>query len=83
MTVRASITRDGLVLLDIRNGQLFAANAVGAEIWQLAQAHRTPAEIAGHLAQQYGIHTDTAHRDVVSFLAALVSRGLLAEEQRP
>jgi hypothetical protein len=79
-TVRASITGDGLVLLDVRTGQLLAANAVGAEIWQLARACRTPREIADHLARQYRISFDTAHRDVVAFLAALESRGLLAEE---
>lgn len=82
-TVRASITGDGLVLLDVRDGQLFAANAVGAEIWQLAQAHRTPIEIAGHLASRYGIRMDAAQHDVISFLAALVLRGLLTEESRP
>jgi hypothetical protein len=79
-TVRASITGDGLVLLDIRDGRLFAANAIGAEIWQLAQAGRTVTEIASDLAGRYCILADIAQRDVGAFLTALVSRGLLAEE---
>ena len=79
-TVRASITGDGLVLLDVRSGQLLTANAVGAEIWRLAQARRTSQEIAGRLAERYGISLALAHRDVVAFLGTLLSRGLLAEE---
>lgn len=79
-TVRASITGDGLVLLDVRTGQLLTANTVGAEIWRLAQAHRSSQEIADGLARHYGIALDTAHRDVAAFLGALLSRGLLAEE---
>ena len=60
---------------------MFASNAIGARIWLLTQTHRTSAEIARHLADEYGVSIDLAERDVRAFLQDLVTRGLLREER--
>ena len=31
--IRASVTADGILFLDIASGRMFAANAIGAHIW--------------------------------------------------
>lgn len=80
-TVRASISADGLVLLDIDGGQVLASNAVGARIWQMVEAGRTPLEIAGCLVHDYDVTPDRALGDVVSLVGALESRGLIAKAQ--
>ena len=49
-TVRASISDDGLVLLDLAGGLVLSSNVVGGRIWQLIEQRRTPEEIARQLA---------------------------------
>jgi hypothetical protein len=78
--VRASISADGLVLLDIRGGLVLASNSVGGRIWQLIEQQRTRSEIARVLTEDYGIPLERADRDVVAFLSALAARGLVTEE---
>lgn len=76
--VRASISTDGLVLLDIQSGLVLASNPTGARIWTLIEHTQTAAEIAQQLATDYGIPLDRARNDVAAFIAALVARGLVA-----
>jgi hypothetical protein len=78
--VRASISSDGLVLLDVRGGLVLASNPTGARIWQLIEERRTRAEIVGQLVADYEIQIECAQRDVSAFVAALVARGLVTEE---
>ncbi len=81
--VRASISNDGLVILDVNGGLVLSSNPVGARIWQLVEERRTLPDIARQLATDYGVPIDRAHADVVNFVAALISRGLVREEPRP
>ena len=78
--VRASVSDDGLVLLDVQGGYVLASNAIGARIWQSLERRDDCVEIAGRLASDFRIPIDRAERDVVSFLAALKTRGLVHEE---
>lgn len=80
--VRASISDDGLVLLDLAGGLVLASNVVGARIWQLIEQQRTPAEIARQLAVEYDIPEQRADTDVSSFMATLLARGLVNEQPR-
>lgn len=79
--VRASVTDDGLVLLDVVGGLLLASNAVGARIWRLLEEERPWAEIVGCVVHEYAIVRETAERDLSGFIAALASRGLITEER--
>ena len=79
-SVRASISADGLVILDVRGGVVLSANAVGARIWQLVEQGRTAEEIEQQLVSEYGIGPDRARKDASAFLADLVSRGIVTRE---
>lgn len=78
--VRASISPDGLVLLDVQGGMLLASNPIGARVWELLEQQRTRAEIAGCLAADYDISYERAERDVEAFIADLAARGLVTED---
>ena len=79
-TARASVSGDGLVLLDVECGLVFASNPIGARIWQLIEQRRSAAEIARQLADEYVVPIDRARADVDAFVATLAARGLVAEE---
>jgi len=79
-TVRASISPDGLVLLDVQGGMLLASNPIGARVWELLEQQRSRAEIAGHLVADYDISFERAERDVAAFIADLAARGLVIED---
>jgi hypothetical protein len=78
--VRASISADGLVLLDVNGGVVLASNPIGAQIWRLMEQRRSGVEIARQLAADYGIPLERAHDDVGRFIGALTVRGLVMEE---
>ena len=78
-TVRASISEDGLVLLDLAGGLVLSANAVGGRIWTLIEQQGTPARIALQIAADYSIDPDRATQDVAAFIAALRTRGLVED----
>jgi hypothetical protein len=82
-SVRASISDDGLVLLDIDGGVVLSSNGVGARIWKLVEEQRTLANIARQLCADYDVPFDRAHDDVTRFVSALVARGVIDEEIRP
>ena len=81
--VKASISGDGLVLLDVSGGLVLSSNSVGARIWQLLAERNGRGEIARHLADEYTIPLERAQRDVATFVAALVARGLVTADTRP
>lgn len=80
--VRASISNDGLVLLDLAGGLLLSSNGVGGRIYQLIEQRRTPAEIACLIAAEYDVQPDRTHDDVLNFVAALLARGIIIEDAR-
>ena len=80
--VRASISGDGLVLLDVDGGLVLTSNAVGARIWQLLEQDRTAGEIARQLVDDYAVPAERAQRDVVAFVESLLARGLVTGDPR-
>ena len=78
--VRASVSADGLVLLDVDGGLVLASNPIGARIWQLIEQPRTRIEMARQVAVEYDISIERARGDVGTFIDALTTRGLVTEE---
>lgn len=78
--VRASISSDGLVLLDLAGGLVLSANHVGARIWQLLDARTPLDDLARRLAVEYDVTLDRASRDLDAFVSALAARGLVRAE---
>jgi len=81
--VRASVSGDGLILLDVDGGAVLSSNAVGARIWQLIEQQRTTGEIAQQLVDDYAVPVDRALRDVHMFVADLMARGLVTGDRQP
>jgi len=81
LAVRASVSGDGLILLDVDGGLVLSSNAVGARIWQLIEQQRTTDEIAQQLVDDYAVTVERARQDVHAFVADLIARGLVAGEQ--
>ena len=78
LAVRASVSGDGLILLDVDGGLVLSSNAVGARIWQLLEQQRTTREIAQRLVEEYAVPVERALHDVQAFVADLMARGLVA-----
>jgi len=78
LAVRASVSEDGLILLDVDGGLVLASNVVGARIWQLIEERHSPDRIARRLAEEFAISVDRASADVRAFVADLVERRLVA-----
>jgi hypothetical protein len=78
--VRASISNDGLVLLDVQNGVVLASNTIGARIWQLIESRLDGVEIARRLSREYDVSIERAEHDVAAFLTALEAQGLVTAE---
>jgi hypothetical protein len=83
LAVRASVSGDGLILLDVDGGVVLSSNAVGARIWQLIEQQHTTGEIAQRLVEDYAVPAERALRDVHTFVADLMARGLVAGDPRP
>jgi hypothetical protein len=78
--VKASVSDDGLVILDVEGGLMLAANAVGARIWRLLEERCSLDQIARQLASDYGVPLERAEHDLGAFVASLASRGIVTEE---
>lgn len=75
--VHAMVDPDGAVLLDVKLGKYFSLNGIGAEIWRLLEAGRSPEEIEAQLAASYAAAPEVLRDDVATFLAYLTREQLL------
>ena len=67
------------VLLQLDEMLILMVNAeTGARVWQLCDGRRTVREISDQIAREFDADPATALSDVLHFLEALASRGLLA-----
>ena len=67
-----------LVILDLNRSVYLTTNGSGTVLAKLLVEERTADELAAALVQTYSIDTDTARRDVESFIKTLTDKGLLA-----
>jgi PqqD family protein of HPr-rel-A system len=72
---------DGGIVLDIRHGQMFRLNPVGALIMESLGKGCAVAEIAQEIARQYNIGEETAAADVRDFLTSLEEHRLIHMHQ--
>ena len=77
--VRSSVTADGVLLMDIRTGQIFSANAVAARIWSGLEEGLSIPAIVDAIVQQTGADAATVERDAVEFLNTLRVRALIGD----
>ena len=67
---------EGAVFLHVQDARLFAANAVGAEIWKGLERRLDADAIAAELHERYGAPCDTTRAHVIQFIHELERAGL-------
>jgi len=71
----------GIVILRLRNGQIFVANNAGATMWQAIAASKSVGELRSGLEREYGIPRETAQADAQEFVAELLRRRLIRRKR--
>lgn len=75
--LEASRIEDDMVLFDDRVGKYYAMGPVGADIWQLIGEPVPVSTIVQSLVADYDIDQVTCEREVLQFLEAMLSEGLV------
>jgi len=75
--VSVSVHDDGVVFLHSSKGIVFSSNRVGASIWEGVSAGQTLEEISSAVSRQFEAPLETVGRDTATFVANLVSEGIL------
>lgn len=69
---------DEIVLLNVRDGQYYGLNTVGASIWRLIQEPRTVSEVREQLLHEYGdVSPEACAQEVTAFVSAMLDLGLV------
>lgn len=78
--VRANVTDDGLIVLDLVKGQIFTANAIGARIWRALFVEGQPRErVVDAIASEWGAAHEAVTTDIERFIVQLKQQGLVAD----
>lgn len=75
--LRVSTHSDGAVILDIREGQVFSTNKVGARILAFIGESTTLKEIADRITTEFGAPQERVQTDLSDFVDSLIRRGLV------
>jgi len=75
--VVARDTPEGAVLVDMRDGNCFELNRVGAAVWSLLELGTTLRAIGEALRARYEVAPDVIERDVLAVAADLLKAGLV------
>ena len=68
---------DDLVMMDVKSGNYFGINPVGAEIWNKMQEPITVQEIINQLLAEYEIDEATCRSETLVFIQQTFERGFL------
>lgn len=80
--VRSTGNKDGGIVLDIRDGQMFQLNATGALIFSLLQQQKTESQIIDEITQQFCISREVAETDFNEFIGSLEQQDLVCDKNR-
>ena len=78
-TVRSTVTKDGVVLMDVSNGKIFSSNAVGARIWLKLQEGLDVEAIVAQVASEFRVSAEEIGPDVEEFVGKLKESGIVGE----
>ncbi len=74
--VRCRSFDEDLVVVDLERGEYVALDLMGARMWELLAAGRSPAEVGASLATEYDASEEDILRDCTRLADELVGRGL-------
>jgi hypothetical protein len=77
---KASLHSQGIVLINLTRGTVFAANRAGAIIWTGAVERWSLDRIAKSISSEFHIPAQAAHDDTAEFVAQLAAEGFLIPE---
>jgi len=77
--VRATVTDDGVVFLDIHKGRILSSNNVGARIWPKLQEGLTAGQIAEQISAEFKAPRELVEKDVLTFIASLRQKELVLD----
>ena len=78
--VRANVTDDGLVVLDLDKGQIFSANVIAARIWQSVIVDNKPKdEVVDSIVREWRSTPDVVAQDLETFVASLRQQELVID----
>ena len=81
-TVRSTHNRNGAIVLDVRQGQMFNVNFVGSRILDLLKSGSTDSAIVAEIGREFSVRRELAENDVREFLQNL-KKCHLVEEREP
>jgi hypothetical protein len=78
--VRANVTDDNLIVLDLVKGQIFTANMIGSRIWRgLFVDNQAKEQLVEAIATEWGTTPEVVAKDVEKFVVQLKQQGLVAD----
>lgn len=80
-TVRCTDGQDGAIVLNIRGGQMFNLNRIGARIFELVRQGHGESSIVHEIHQDCAASQGLVAKDVQEFLCCLERFGLIQESQ--
>jgi Coenzyme PQQ synthesis protein D (PqqD) len=75
--VRSTHDRDGAVVLDIHQGQMFTLNLVGSNILEMLERGYPETQMVEEITRKFRIRPDIVERDVREFLECLEKHRLI------
>ncbi len=64
-------------ILDLKSGQYYGLNPVGARIWALIQESKSVTEVLNIILDEYDVETSSCERDLFALLEELQGKGLV------
>jgi hypothetical protein len=80
--VRSTHGKDGAIVLDVEQGQMFNLNLVGSRILELLEKGLTESDIVSVITRDFNASREVVERDVCEFLESLKKHRLIADPQR-
>ena len=64
-------------ILDLKSGQYYGLNPIGARIWSLIEKPRSIAELLNTLITEYDVEASQCEKDVFALVKQMAARGLV------
>jgi Coenzyme PQQ synthesis protein D (PqqD) len=66
-----------VVILDLKSGNYYGLDAVGARVWTLIEEPRSLADIRRTIMDEYEVDADTCERDIIAFIDQMQAVGIV------
>jgi hypothetical protein len=64
-------------ILDLKSGQYYGLNSIGARIWSLIQEPHSISEVLHTLVEEYDVDASQCEQDVLALVQKLAASGLI------